>query len=981
VTSEIQVGPEDWDAAVADTDGPQLVVGGPGSGKTEFLVRRARHLIEHREVHPDQILVLSFSRRGAAELRDRISQGLGSISKISASTFHSFAMRIIEAHGATGDWHQVPTLLTGPEQVDLVSEVLASEDPAGWPKTFRSILGDRAFADEVADFALRAAERLENGASIAARERADWRGLPGFLTRYRAALVERGRIDYGTLQAEAVALLDDETTRERLAQIVRYVLVDEYQDTTVAQAAMVERVSVDANVTVVGDPYQSVYSFRGAELSNVADFPNLFVDSAGEPAKRLVLTTSFRVPSRILEAAVRVTAGAGLPGAAGPMHPAPGEGSVETYCFDQHSDEAEWIASEIQRANLRDRIPYRHIAVLVRSKRRFLPELSRALERRGIPHERPDSRLVDHTAIRPILDLVRAATRTGPEATAALRRVLLGPLVGLTLAAEREAERLASRSGWEVALASAGVSDDVAGLLGDPSWALDLPASEGFWKVWSTLDVFVEIVGDPTRDDDRKALASFAQALNRLADRDPNASLVEYARTSEAEDFEATPLLEYRGERDRLTLTTLHQSKGLSFDVVFIADAREGVLPDLRKRDSLLGARHLSPSHGADDTAYARFRLQEEKRLAYSAMCRAARRVVWTCTSTGPDTGEGVPSRFLSQVAGTDMEAAARPPTRWSEPTTPEEAEAWLRRRLGDPVLPLADRLAALHAITTPARWRPRDPNSFAGILDRGPDTGLVGEDPTLSASQADSYLRCPRRYAFERRLRVDGGGSAYQELGSVIHSALERAERAAAEHGEEHATAKEALVALDSEFEPEAFGSGAWAEAWKRRASRIVERLYDLWPGEGPAAGLEQKIDFEHVGVRWTGRIDRIERRGDALHIIDYKTGTGHPTIEEAAASVQLGLYVLGLRQTSDFPVLGGEYWYPAAGMNSGRKSILTRSLDIDRLEEVDAALNDAATGITSEQWTATPGSQCERCPVRLVCPEWPQGQEAFLS
>ena len=957
------------------------MVGGPGSGKTEFLVRRARYLIEQHGVHPDRILVLSFSRRGAAELRDRIGSGLGSISKISASTFHSFAMRIIEAHGATGDWHRVPTLLTGPEQVDLVSEVLSTEDPAGWPKTFRSILGDRAFADEVADFALRAAERLEDGSSIAARDRADWRGLPGFLTRYRAVLVERGRIDYGTLQAEAVALLDAGEARERLAQTFRYVLVDEYQDTTVAQAALVERVSVHANVTVAGDPYQSVYSFRGAELSNVANFPSQFVDSNGEPARRLVLTTSFRVPSRILEAAVRITAGAGLPGSAGPMNPAAGEGSVETYCFDQHSDEAEWIASEIQRANLRDRIPYRHIAVLVRSKRRFLPELSRALERRGIPHERPDSRLVDHTAVRPILDLVRAATRTEPEAAASRRRVLLGPLVGLTLAAGREAERVAAQSGWDAAFASAGVPVEVATLLGDPSWAADIQAAAGFWRVWSTLDAFAEIVGDPSRAEDRKALASFAQALNRLADRDPNASLADYVRTSEAEDFEATPLLEFRGEGDRVTLTTLHQSKGMSFDIVFIADAREGVLPDLRQRDSLLGARHLSPSHGADDTAYATFRLQEEKRLAYSAMCRAARRVVWTCTSTGPETGEGVPSRFLPRVAGTDMDTAARPPTRWSEPTTPEEAEAWLRRRIGDPLLPLADRLAALNAITTPAPWRPRHPEVFAGILDRGPDSGLVEDDPTLSASQADSYLHCPRRYAFERRLRVDGGGSAYQELGSVIHSALERAERTAAERGDEHATADEALAALDDEFEPESFGAGAWAEAWRRRAVRIVERLYDLWPGSGPASGLEQKIDFEHVGVRWTGRIDRVERRGDALHIVDYKTGTSHPTVEEGAVSLQLGLYVLGLRETSDAPVLGGEYWYPAAGMNSGRKSILTRLLDIERLAEVGAALQAAATGIKDELWTATPGSQCERCPVRLVCPEWPEGQEAFLS
>ena len=979
--SETVLAPNDWEQEITATDGPQLVVGGPGSGKTEFLVRRARFLIESGKARPDQILVLSFSRRSAADLRDRITAGLGSSSGITASTFHSLAMRIIEAHGSSGDWRAVPSLLTGPEHIELVGEVLATEDPLQWPQMFRAVLESRAFANEVADFTLRAAERLEDGASIASRKRADWRGLPGFLARYRATLIERGRIDYGTLQAEAAKLIDDKDTRARLADTIRYLLVDEYQDTTVAQAALVAGVSGHKNVTAAGDPYQSVYSFRGAELSNVAHFPEQFRDEADAPARRIVLGTSFRVPTTILEAAVRVTAGAGLPGAAGPMQPAPGSGTVETYCFDQHSEEADWIAAEIQRVILRDRVPHGHIAVLVRSKRRFLPELSRALERRGIPHERPDSRLVDHAAIRPILDLVRAATGSGADATAALRRVLLGPLVGLTLAAGREAEREALRSGWDEALRSVDAGDDLASLIRDPSWAVELSAVAGFWRVWSGLAVFADIVNDPSRSDDRKALASFSQTLTRLADRDPTASLVDYTRMSETEDFEATPLLEYRGATDRVTLTTLHQSKGMTFDVVFIADAREQVLPDLRPRDSLLGTRHLSPSHGSDDAAYATFRLQEEKRLAYSAMCRAARRVVWTCTSTGSDTGEGVPSRFIPLVAGTPMAEAALPPTPWSEPTTPEEAEAWLRRRVADPTLALADRLASLEVLTASAAWRPRDPRSFAGILDRGSDTGLVEDDPTLSASQADSYMRCPRRYAFERRLRVDRGGSAYQELGSAIHAALERAERLAKARGDEHATVDEALTALDEEFEPSIFGTEAWAAAWKQRAARIITRLYALWPGSGPAAGLEQQIDFEFAGVRWTGRIDRIERRGDALHIVDYKTGTTVPTVGEAAQSIQLGLYILGTRHSAELPVAGGEYWFPAAGMNSRSKSILTRKLDMERIDDVGRSLEAAAVGIIGESWPATPGPHCERCAVRIVCPQWPQGREAFLT
>ena len=964
--SELHVDPHEWGPVVADVDGPQLVVGGPGSGKTEFLVRRARHLVDECDVRPEELVVLSFSRRSAAALRDRISASLDrSLSELPVSTFHSLAMRIVEAHGAVGDWDRVPALLTGPEQVSLVAELLATEDPSAWPQPFRGLLTDEAFADEVADFLLRAAERLADGDAIAALGRADWRALPAFLERYRNTLVERGRIDYGTLQAEAVRLLADPGVRSQTAERVRYVLVDEYQDTTVAQAAIVEGVAVAGNVTVAGDPYQSIYSFRGAELSNVAEFPERFRRPGGGPARRIVLTTSFRVPEAILDAAVRVTSGAGLPGAAGPMEPAGPGGSVETHAFDQ-------------RIHLRDRIPYDRIAVFVRSKRRFLPELSRALERRRIPHERPDNRLVDHPAVRPVLDLVRAASEPGPAGEAALRRILLGPLCRLTLSTARELERRTHSDGSAAALDDPLVPDGVADLLRTDDWATSMAAAEGFWRVWTTVEAYRDVVTDEARGADRRALAAFGQALDRLLERAPQTTLAEYARMSEAEDFEATPLLEYRGGEDHVTLTTLHQSKGMTFDVVFVADAREGVLPDLRTRDSLLGARHLSPDLRGDDTAYARFRLQEEMRLAYSAMCRAARRVVWTCTATGFEAGEGVPSRFLPMVAGTSMEEATRPPQPWSRPTTPLEAEAWLRRRIADPGLPMVDRLAAVGMLADDAPWRPRDPVEFAGILERGPDRGLVGEHAVLSASQADSYTRCPRRYAFERRLRIDSGGSSYQELGSVVHRTLERVERAAAERGDERASTEEALSALDDEFDPEAFGGGPWGEAWHARARTIVERLYELWPGDGPGVAFEQEIDLELGGTRWVGRIDRVERRGDSLHVVDYKTGTGKPTVGEAAVSLQLGLYLLGLRDRRDEPVAGAEYWYPAADMRRA-KSVVVRRLDPDRLDEVRDALDASAAGITAEDWRTIPGTHCERCPVKLVCPEWPEGQEAF--
>ena len=568
-----------------------------------------------------------------------------------------------------------------------------------------------------------------------------------------------------------------------------------------------------------------------------------------------------------------------------------------------------------------------------------------------------------------------AVTGAEPDRSIALRRVLLGPMVRLTLAAARALERIAGRDGWRRAIESSEPARALLPFVVDPGWARDEPASDGFWRLWTGLPHFAEVVTGRSPES-RAALSSFAQALDRLRERDPGATLADYAAVVASEDFEAQPLLEYRDHGvDRVALTTLHQAKGLEFDVLVIADAREGVLPDLRTRDSLLGARHLSSDAG-DDAAYARFRLQEEMRLVYTAMCRARLRVVITCTSAPAEGTLGTPSRILPLASGLPMEAAARPPTPWTDPTTPLEAEAWLRRRLRDPALPAADRLAALTTLTDDAAWHPRPIDEFAGILSRGPDGGLVDPAMSLSPSAADAYDSCPRRYVFSRLLRVDEGGSVYQELGSILHRVWERTEAAAIAAGADHGDLATALEILEEEFDGTAFGGGAWAAAWKARAVSITEHLYERWPGGGPAEALEERVTAEIDGIPWSGRIDRVERRGDTRWIVDYKTGTSVPSVAEAARSVQLGFYVLAAG-SPDRIVGGAELWFPA----KKAQSVTVRSFDLDNLGEVEAAMVAAQVGIFAEDWTPRPGPACDRCAVRSVCPEWPEGREAFAT
>ena len=305
---EFRINPDQWGEWIEQTDGPQLVVAGPGTGKTEFLIRRVAHLVNSGQAKRGEIAVLTFSRRAAADIRRRVDETLGgSGMPVEAATFHSLALRILEH--SSGDR---PVPLTAPEQVGLVQDLLAKEDPDTWPVPYRSILTGPAFAAEIADFLMRCSERLLSPDDLLERAqgRADWRGIPGLFDRYRAALSESGRTDYGTLLVSAVALLDSRD--QKAAADYRYIIVDEYQDTSLAQATMAGLLAKrHGNLTVAGDPYQSVYSFRGAELRNVANFAKEHPD-----VTRIVLTDSLRVPKEILDAALRVVHSGSLPGSA-----------------------------------------------------------------------------------------------------------------------------------------------------------------------------------------------------------------------------------------------------------------------------------------------------------------------------------------------------------------------------------------------------------------------------------------------------------------------------------------------------------------------------------------------------------------------------------------------------------------------------------------------------------------------------------------
>lgn len=975
--------PRDWPAAIALTEGLQLILAGPGTGKTEFLARRVAHILSEG-TPAAEVVVLTFSRRAAAELEHRIASLLRRpVSGATASTFHSFAHRLVEAHRHRRG-RPMPVLLTGPEQVRLVSRLLAAENPDDWPLNFRPLLTSPTLAAEVADFVMRCHERLLGPAELAGRaaDRADWRALPGFLDRYRQRLEEEHKLDYGLLVAEAVdvsASLDDH---------YRYVVVDEYQDTSPAQARLAELLAGPAaNLTVAADPHQSIYSFRGADVGNVERFHRLVHDS-GTEGRTVVLGRSFRVPAALLESARRLVSANPVRTLPAPeVVPAAHDGAIEVYTFDQRCAEAEWIAAEVERLALAEEIPLSAMAVLVRSTRHLLPELSRALDRRRIRHDRPNTRLIDHPAIRLLADVVEAAVAPpgSSDHELAVRRLLLGTAVALPLGQEREIRRRARREsiGWgEIIRKELPELESLADLIEDPAWATECPAVDGFWHLWDRFPALDRIVNDPARAGHRTAWSGFARMLERQAERDPTINLAESLAATASGDFEASPLLSFaRPEEEGLVVTTLHQAKGLEFEVVFIADAIEGIFPDTRRSRSLLRPHLLSAAPTSDGPTQARLRLDEERRLAYTATTRARRRVVWTATTAGIDEDERRPSRFLLSAAGLasfDEVFAPEPPDGDGfAPLTPAAAEIQLRRLLVDPRAGAVDRLAALSVLATSPHW---DPWSFPGVTPPGPDRGLITGGFRLSPSQAVLYQQCPRRYALERRLRAVDVDSPYLQFGSIIHEVLEETEAEAVASGAAHGNLTTALARLEEVWDTyPSFGPPPFDGAWKDRAARLLKEMYSEWPGgDSTPVALEMELNTTIGDVEWVGRADRIDRSPTGIKVVDYKTSRNPPPLKEVAASLQLGYYILAAADHPDLrregPPVAAELWYPLS-----RQKRKVYPFDMARLEEVRETLADVAAGITTERWETRVGPHCERCAFRDVCPAWPDGREAY--
>ena len=953
-------------AVVDHPGGPLLVLAGPGTGKTTTLVESVVERIEQRGVTPDRLLVLTFSRKAAADLRKRIAARQGrSVVTPMVLTFHAFCYALVRRFADTDPLAPPLRLLTAPEQEFRIRETLAGSVETrrvAWPDSLGRAFGTRAFASEVRAVVAKARQLgMDPEDVVAAGEHADrpeWVAVGGFFEEYLDVLDAEQVIDYAELVHRSRILLADPAVATQLRREIDEVFVDEYQDTDPSQVRLLQVVAGDGrNLVVVGDPDQSVYAFRGAELRGIGEFADRFRTATGRPAPVLALGETRRFGPALLGASRQVAERLALPGnlPAGVRETfrrprsAPGlpPGKVETWTYDSAGAEADHIADLLRSAHLRDGVPWEQMAVLVRSGRSMIPGLSRALSAAGVPVEVAGDEipLAIDPAVRPLLLALQVASRGRAVEADDAQVLLMSPLGGLDAMAVRRlgrSLRRAERAELAGTMLPRPSAQLVAAALRDPGLVADVigedadagpellaaaslaellhrcersilgggTAEEALWMLWSG-----------TRWPERlREQAAHGGESSRRANRDLDAvcALFDIAHRSEevaglrgvagflaeveGQQIPADTLGEAELRGAAVRVLTAHRSKGLEWHLVVVAGVQEGVWPDVRRRASLLEPDRLGP-HGITEIEPTASRAAEERRLFYVACTRARHRLV--VTAVAGTVGEGdQPSRFLTELGVPVRQVRGRP----RRPLTLPALVAELRRTCADPSSPAAlrheaaGRLARL-ADAVDEHGRPlvpsADPSRWWGMqaLSDAADPVTAPADPVaLSGSQLAGLLGCPRQWFLARKGQAEPARTSAATFGSVLHVLADHGARADVD-------ASELAVHLERVWDQLSFDAN-WLSAVERAEAEAALERFVAWQSARPGlellgteVGFRCLVDLGGDRVQLTGSADRVERQADGrIRIVDFKTSRSVPNAADIAVQDQMGVYQLAV-------------------------------------------------------------------------------------
>lgn len=646
---------EEQRRAVETTEGPLLIQAGAGSGKTKTLTHRIAHILSSGKATPFNILAVTFTNKAAKEMRERVAALLGEnpnnrVFMPFMGTFHSICVRLLRRDG---DFVNVPTNFVIFDEADRINCVkkISKElmiDEKGFPA--------RTLANQIssAKNELMTPAEYESTASSPTQTNA-----AKVFPRYQRALKDAGAVDFDDLIAKAVELLQNhKPVRDRLQQQFKYIMVDEYQDTNAAQYKLVKLLTnSDNNIAVVGDDWQSIYSWRGADFRNILnfekDYPNCSV---------IKLEQNYRSTKHILEAAHKIISQNTQRSDKKLWTDDSGGKPVEIVPTSSERAEGEAIVRRVKNAVDGGMRRFSDFAVLYRTNAQ-----SRSLEEvfvhYGVPYRIVGGvRFYDRKEIKDILAYLRLIYQ--PDDFASFDRIVNVPTRGIGAKSLQQFEAWRSEQGVNIGQALgkirecpgltpkaqkgfAELSDVILGLR---NMMDELSVSELIEQLLNRIE-YLQFVDDGTAQGEsrKENVRELLSVASEYQDVGLSGFLEEVSLLSDLDSAEF--------DGNAVTLMTLHSAKGLEFPVVFMIGMEETIFPHSR-------------------ALYDQSEMEEERRLCYVGMTRAKKELYLLYASARLLYGgmqHNPPSRFLSEIDASVSNTAAQSDFGWQQPAMPPQ--------------------------------------------------------------------------------------------------------------------------------------------------------------------------------------------------------------------------------------------------------------------------------------------------------------------
>ncbi|MDO5388518.1 MAG: DNA helicase PcrA [Clostridia bacterium] len=619
--------------AVLTTEGPLLLLAGAGSGKTRVLTHRIAYLIE-KGVKPWNILAITFTNKAAREMKERVSAITPQGDEVWVSTFHSTCVRILRREIDKIGWSNKFSIYDADDSERLIKDILKENnisDKVYPPKMIMSVIGSQK--DQMTD-PTEYMKTVEKDFRM--------RKVADVYAMYQARLKENSALDFDDLIFKTVELFKKRPDiLDKYQERFRYIMVDEYQDTNGSQYQLVKLLaSKYNNLCVVGDDDQSIYGWRGADIKNILDFEKDFKDTTV-----IKLEQNYRSTGIILESANAVIKNNRTRKAKALWTESEDGAKLQFHISSGDREEAKFICDTIDKGVV-DGKKYSDFAILYRNN-----ALSRVIEEQLVKASIPyrlfgGTRFYDRKEIKDIMCYLKVLNN--PNDDIAIKRIINVPKRSIGDTTVSKISEFASENHMSFYMALCGSEnidtltprakaslEKFVSLLNDFNIdAQELPVSELIEKIIDETGYKAELEAINT-DESKGRLENIEELINKAAEFEENTEDADLAQFLEEVALVADVDGFTEGD-DTVVLMTLHSSKGLEFDTVFIAGFEESIFP---------GFRAMQDGTGTE--------MEEERRLCYVGITRAKKQLYLTAAKNRLQHGQRVfnmPSRFLKEI-------------------------------------------------------------------------------------------------------------------------------------------------------------------------------------------------------------------------------------------------------------------------------------------------------------------------------------------